>query len=317
MVNNELGPWVAGNSAILNARRRLRATATATSSWATTSMTSRAPSDLQNHGIYADTTRRRTGNVGYNWIHDITGGNLIQFNDNEGGAGSLRVAPRRHLGGLHGHHGSTTTGSRTRPSTASTSTTRAVDEGRAPTSGQIWNNVIIGTGQPPLRINSTQPTQKLWFAFNTIYNDMTAFIGGGQRLRAPEPKAGRPSAGVQQRVLQQHLHVRPEHGRRHAVVRGRRWHRGQRQTYNFKRNLYYGGGQSPDAPDTIGDATALVGDPLFTNAAAGDFTTQAGSPARKAAIQPLPSGFSVTDDFTGRDPRTNVGPTDINASISP
>jgi hypothetical protein len=42
----------------------------------------------------------------------------------------------------------------------------------------------------------------------------------------------------------------------------------------------------------------VLANPLFTNAAAAVFTTQASSPARKAATQALPPGFVVIDDFT-------------------
>jgi hypothetical protein len=72
VVNNEIGPWVAGNSAILNAAgvsghgdgmvvlgnhiHDIAGTA-----------------ELQNHGIYADTTAQNW-DVGFNWIHDVTGG---------------------------------------------------------------------------------------------------------------------------------------------------------------------------------------------------------------------------------------------------
>jgi len=60
-----------------------------------------------------------------------------------------------------------------------------------------------------------------------------------------------------------------------------------------------------------------VANPLFTNAAAGVFTTQASSPARKAATQALPSGFVVLDDFTGQQLRSSAALGDVGAFITP
>lgn len=69
--------------------------------------------------------------------------------------------------------------------------------------------------------------------------------------------------------------------------------------YDFKRNLYFANGQNASAPSTIGDLTALVANPLFTNAVGADFTIQSTSPARAAATQALPTGFVVSDDIRG------------------
>ena len=51
--------------------------------------------------------------------------------------------------------------------------------------------------------------------------------------------------------------------------------------------------------------------------AAGVFTTQASSPARKAATQALPPGFVVIDDFTEQQVRTSTALGDVGAFITP
>ncbi|HEY8023255.1 MAG TPA: hypothetical protein VIF60_01725, partial [Burkholderiaceae bacterium] len=86
VVNNELGPWIAGNSAILNAAG-VSGHGNGNKVLGNNIHDIAGTSDLQNHGIYADTTAQNW-EVAYNWIHNITGGSAVQFNDNEAGAGS-------------------------------------------------------------------------------------------------------------------------------------------------------------------------------------------------------------------------------------
>jgi len=310
VVNNELGPWVAGSSATLNAAgisghgNGMKILGNHIHNIAGTS-------ELQNHGIYGDTTAQNW-EVAYNWIHDATGGSLVQFNDNEGGAGSYALP---HGGTWQGF-----VGMRVHHNWLENAAKYGInynDQGSVKAGayeGQHWNNVIIGTALPPLRINSTQPTQRLWFAFNTVYNAMTSSSGSGNAMVRAEGWSA--EAGVANKFYDNIFVFGP------ATVAGTQWFAdvggtaATTTTYDFKRNLYYAGGQSPRAPSTIGDSTALVGNPLFTNAAAADFTTQSGSPARGAAL-PLPAGFVVLDDFTGQQPRSSGALGDVGAFISP
>lgn len=310
VVNNELGPWVAGNSATLNAAgvaghgNGMKVLGNHIHNIAGTS-------ELQNHGLYGDTTAQNW-EVAYNWIHDVSGGSLVQFNDNEGGAGSYALP--------HGGTWAGFVGMRVHHNWLENAAKYGInynDQGSVKAGtyeGQHWDNVIIGTALPPLRINSTQPTQRLWFAFNTIYNAMTASSGSGNAMVRAEGSSA--EAGVANKFYDNIFVFGPN------TVSGTQWFadvgstQASTTSYDFKRNLYYASGQSPRAPSTIGDTTALLGNPLFTTAAAGDFSTQPGSPARKAAT-PLPPGFDVLDDFTGRQLRANAGPTDIGAFVSP
>ncbi|MEO5686333.1 MAG: hypothetical protein ABIR54_03155 [Burkholderiaceae bacterium] len=311
VVNNELGPWIAGASATLNA---------AGISGHGDTMTVlgnhihdiAGTSELQNHGIYGDTTAQRW-DVGYNWIHDITGGSLVQFNDNEGGAGTY-VLP--HGGTWAGftniliHHNWL--------ENAAKYGVNFNDQGSTQVgtySGRIWNNVIIGTRQPPLRINSTQAVQQLWFAYNTVVDCMTSASGTGNGYVRQEGWASKP--GVANTFFDNVFAFGPH------TVAGTQWFANAggtlatTSTYSFKGNLYFGATQSPTAPATIGDTGAVMGDPLFTNAAGGVLTTQAGSPARKSATQPLQGTFVVTDDFTTLDARRAGTTSDVGAFVAP
>ena len=311
VVNNELGPWIAGTSATLNA-------AGISGHGDTMAVLGNhihdiaGTSDLQNHGIYADTTAQNW-DVGYNWVHDITGGSLVQFNDNEGGAGSY---PLPHGGTWAGftniliHHNWLENAAKYGINFNDQGSTKA-----GTYSGMIWNNVIIGTQQPPLRINSTQTVQQLWFAYNTVWNCMTTSSGTGNGYVRQEGWAS--AAGVNNTFYDNIFAIGPQ------TTAGMQWFANvggtlaTTATYSFKRNLYFAAAQSPAAPSTIGDSSAIVGDPLFTDAAARVFTTQAGSPARKAATQALQDAFIVNDDFTSLATRAAGTASDIGAYVSP
>jgi hypothetical protein len=310
VVNNEIGPWVAGNSQTLNAAG-ISGHGDGMVVLGNHIHDIQGLSDQQNHGIYADTTAQNW-EVAYNWIHDMTGGSLIQFNDNEGGAGSYKLP---HGGVWPGfvniliHHNWL--------ENAVKYGVNFNDQGSVKAGtydGKIWNNVIIGTQMPPLRINSTQTTQTLWFAFNTLYNDMTLFSGTGNGYVRQEGWAD--MAGVHNVFYDNVFAIGPK------TVAGTQWFANVGgtlatvKTYDFKRNLYYGDGQSPASPGTIGDTAAVVGDPQFTNAAGSDYSTRSSSPARKGATQALPSGFVVTDDFTSKVART-PGASDLGAFSAP
>jgi hypothetical protein len=310
VVNNEIGPWVAGSSAILNAAG-VSGHGDGMAILGNHIHDIAGTSDLQNHGIYADTTAQNW-EVAYNWIHDITGGSLVQFNDNEGGAGTYQMPHGGTWAGFTGilvHHNWLENAAKYGVNFNDQMSAKA-----GVYDGKIWNNVIVGTQLPPLRINSTQPTQTMWFAFNTLYNDMTTASGTGNGYVRQEGWAD--MAGVHNVFYDNVFAIGPK------TVAGTQWFANvggtaaTSKTYDFKRNLYFGDGQSPAAPGTIGDTTALVGDPQFTSATASDFSTKSTSPARKGATQALPGGFVVTDDITGKVART-PGASDLGAFSAP
>jgi hypothetical protein len=309
-VNNEIGPWVAGSSAVLNAAG-ISGHGDGNVVLGNHIHDIAGLSDLQNHGIYADTTAQNW-DVGYNYIHDITGGSLIQFNDNEAGAGTYALPHGGTWAGfvnIQIHHNWL--------EHAAKYGVNFNDQGSAKAgtySGKIWNNVIIGTALPALRINSTQPTQAIWFAYNTIYNCMTTFSGSGNGYVRQEGWSAQ--SGVNNTFYNNIFAIGPN------TTSGTQWFANvggtpaSTTTYNFKRNLYFGNAQAPTAPSSIGDSTALVANPMFSSTTSENFTTLTGSPARKAATQALPAAFTVTDDFTRESARIAGTASDIGAYVS-
>jgi len=309
VVNNELGPWVAGNSAVLNAAG-ISGHGDTIQIYGNHIHDIAGLSDLQNHGIYADTTAQNW-DVGWNWIANATGGSAIQFNDNEGGAGTYTLPHGGTWAGFTGikiHHNWVQNAAKYGVNFNDQGSTQA-----GTYSGMIWDNVIIGTGLPPLRINSTQPTQKLWFAYNTVYDAMTTSSGTGNAYVRNEGFG--QGSGINN-VFYDNIFAFGPH-----TVAGTQWFAdvggtpASTTTYSFKNNLYSGTTLAPALPSTIGDLLALIVDPLFTNASSGVFTTGSTSPARKSANQALPSGFTVTDDFAGTWRGTGVS--DIGAYYTP
>jgi hypothetical protein len=310
VVNNEMGPWVTGSSAVINAGG-VTGHGDGVVVLGNHIHDIAGTADLQNHGIYADTTAQNW-EVAYNWIHDVTGGNHIQFNDNEGGAGTYVLPHGGTWQGFTGiliHHNWLENAAKYGVNFNDQQSTKA-----GAYDGRIWNNVIIGTQLPPLRINSTQPIQTLSFAFNTLYNDMTTSSATGNGYVRQEGWSD--MAGVHNVFYDNIFAIGPR------TTAGTQWFANVGgtsatvKTYDFKRNLYFANGQPTALPGTIGDTAAVVGDPLFTNVAGNDFSTQSASPARKGATQSLPSNFVVTDDITGMVARS-PGASDLGAFSAP
>jgi len=307
VVNNELGPWTAGPSPTLNAAG-VSGHGDGMIVLGNHIHDIEGTSELQNHGIYADTTAQNW-DVGYNWIHGMTGGSLIQFNDNEGGAGSYRLPNGetwRGFVGIRIHH-----------NWLEDSVKYAVnfnDQGSVKGGeyeARIWNNVIIGTGWQPLRINSTQPTQKLWFAYNTLYDDMQEAQKPGAGYISLEAWSDKAENKYYDNIFAFGSHTSPST----QWMSNSGAKPGGPANNDLKNGLYWPKKLDPNDPITYGDSAAIIGNPLFVDPAHGDFTTKSGSPARHAANRALPNGFVVDDDFTTLDPRAPVG-SDIGAYIS-
>jgi hypothetical protein len=296
-VNNELGPWVAGNSEILNAAgvsghgfnnkvlgnhiHDIQGTA-----------------DLQNHGIYADSTAQNW-EVAYNWIHDMVGGSLVQFNDNQGLAGSARVKHNNPDGSVTHATWRGFTGIRIHHNWLENAAKYGInfnDQGSTHMGayeGQSWNNVIIGTKLYPIRINSTQTSQKLWFAYNTIYNCSTS-SGAYSTIVDDEGFGSGPQITNKfyDNIFAFGPNTSPD-----TVWLVDYSTPSTPTSYEFKRNLYFTNGESAPDPSELGDGLAISADPLFADPGASNYSLKAGSPAIDAGVA-LPAGFTnVVDDF--------------------
>ncbi|MFZ6680133.1 choice-of-anchor Q domain-containing protein [Undibacterium sp. Tian12W] len=288
VVNNELGPWIAGNSATLNAAgvsghgKGNRVLGNNIHDIAGTS-------ELQNHGIYADTTAQ-DWEVAYNWIHNITGGSAVQFNDNEGGAGSYTLP--------HGGIWQGFTGIRIHHNWLENAAKYGInfnDQGsthKGTYEAQSWNNVITGTKLYPIRINSTATIQNMWFAYNTVYNAMTGASGNKAYVMDEGFGSG---AGIRNKFYNNIFAFGPD------TQPGTTWlidysTPSTTTSYDFKQNLYFSNGQTAPTPGTLGDNLAISGNPQFKNAASANYTLLATSPAVDAATQP--GIFAVNDDIS-------------------
>ncbi|MFZ6658950.1 choice-of-anchor Q domain-containing protein [Undibacterium sp. TJN19] len=285
VVNNELGPWIAGNSVTLNAAG-VSGHGNGNKVLGNNIHDIAGTSELQNHGIYADTTAQNW-EVAYNWIHNITGGSAVQFNDNEGGAGSVTLP--------HGGIWQGFTGIRIHHNWLENAAKYGInfnDQGsthKGTYEAQSWNNVITGTKLYPIRINSTATTQNMWFAYNTVYNAMTGASGNKAYIMDEGFGSG---AGIRNKFYNNIFAFGPD------TQAGTTWlidysTPSTTTSYDFKQNLYFSNGQTVALPAVLGDNLAISASPQFRNASTGDYSLLATSPAADAATQ---AGLFVVND---------------------
>jgi hypothetical protein len=307
IVNNELGPWPAGSSATLNSAG-VAGYGDGMQVLGNYIHDIEATSEQQNHGLYAATTAQNW-NVAYNWIQNTVGGSLIQFNDNLGGAGTM-VLPDGSVWqgfvGIRVHHNWLENSAKY---AVNFNDQNSVKKGTY--EAQIYDNVIVGSGWQPLRINSTAPVQKLWFAYNTLFDDMRNHQKPGAGYVGLEAFSDKASNKYFNNIFAFGPNTSPSTqwlSNSGALPGGP-------ANNDMKNNLYSQQDLNPLDPITYGDTAAVIGGAKFTDAPHEDFTTGKNSPARNAANQALPSGFVVGNDFTTLVTRPPTG-SDIGAYIS-
>jgi hypothetical protein len=166
---------------------------------------------------------------------------------------------------------------------------------------RAWNNVIMGTKLPPVRMSSSATTMDITLAYNTIYNAMVSNSGSGNGYFRNE---GKGSGAI--RVYDNLLAFGT------GTIGGTSWfydYSGTSSGWAFKNNLYWDAGKGAAAPSS--DTAKVSGDPLFSNAAGGNLSLTSGSPAVNKALQALP--FTVTDDMSALVARPSGGANDIGA----
>lgn len=161
VTNNELGPWpVSGVSAaraagIAGSGARMRLRGNHIHHIAGTSA-------LENHGIYNDNLSDDF-EIAYNWIHDITGGSLIQWYD------SVGVGPCFKNQNVH-HNWLEVSGK------------YGLNVAQGMVSGRIWRNVIIGAKLSGLRFDiegSESRGMALTVDENVFFDNDRVFSGSG------------------------------------------------------------------------------------------------------------------------------------------
>jgi Divergent InlB B-repeat domain len=240
---------------------------------------------LENHGIYID-SGGSNWKVAYNWIHDITGGNLIQLYDNVGLAGNNYPGfPAGWTGftGIQIHH-----------NWLENSGKYGLNLSLGMQSGAIWNNLIIGATYSGLRLDTISKNMDWTVAYNTFYDNDRVASGSGNAQVLNTWGNYNPTGTV--RVYDNIFAAGPRTVRSGSYYQNA----GDGDAYmDLKRNLWFDNGYgwaafacSACKPDTL----ALYGSPRFTAAGATDFSLQMGSPAINTGTQAV--SISVNNDFT-------------------
>lgn len=303
IVGNDFGPWVAGNSPVLNC-----AAISGEGNFIYIAFNKmhdiEGTVDLQNHGIYAGTSSYGW-EICYNWIFNCVGGSHIQFNDSDGGS-NIFLTPYGVWTGF--------TNIKIHNNWMENAAKYAItfSDSGGTTHGELdfqaWNNIIVKTQLAPLRLQTVTDTSDCTYAFNTVYNCCTLSSATGNAYLRNEGVQTSPNHII--RAYNNIFAFGPD------TVSGCSWLIADAEGfggvtgYALSRNLYFANGQSPaNAPDGSG----IYADPLFNNAAAGDFSLQTGSPALNVGTQSLPAGLVVQDDFSGLNTRRYGGAPDIGA----
>jgi hypothetical protein len=291
VVNNELGPWPSTPAAPNNAKA-----GGVSGHGDGTAILGNHIHDIacgdgafENHGIYVDTDGQNW-DIGYNWIHDIPGGNLIQLHDSVGGVTGI-IGSRIHHNWLEnsGKYG--------------------LNLANAALTGAIWNNVVIGAKFSGLRIDTMEQGLDWTIAFNTVYDNDRSFSGSGN-AHVLNTWGAHGAAGTI-RIYDNIFAAGP-----HTITGGDYYvNSGESDVYmDFKRNLWWdnGYGWSAFSCDLCSpDSLALYGDPKFTAAGAGNLKLLPASPAVGTGTQSVP--ITVADDFTALVARPAAGNRDLGA----
>ncbi len=292
VVNNELGPWPA---AIHSLAAGVAGHGNGTKVLGNHIHDIACTGALENHGIYAD-SGASNWEIGYNWIHDITGGNLIQLYDNVGLAGNNYVGfPSGWVGftGMQLHH-----------NWLDGSGKYGLNMADGIVSGAIWNNVIAHSTYAGLRINTISKNMDLTVAFNTFYDNDRVVSGSGNAQVLNTWGNYNPSGTI--RIYDNIFAAGSDTVKTSSFYANT----GNADSYlDFKRNLYWDNayGWGGFSRDTL----AIMGDPKFTAATGGNLTLATGSLAVDQGTQAV--AISVTDDITVRVSRPQGGAKDLGA----
>lgn len=278
VVNNELGPWP---SAINSKGAGVSGHGSNVKVLGNHIFGMACTGALENHGVYVDSGATQW-EIAYNWVHDITGGNLIQFFDNVGLAGNNYVgfpAGWQGFTGMQVHHnwleGSGKYGLNLAPGIVS---------------GEIWNNVIARASYAGVRIDTISKNMDLSIAFNTFYDNDRLSSGSGNAQVLNTWGNYNPTGTI--RLYNNIFAAGPST----IAISTFYENVGSSDAYlDFKRNLYWDAnhGWGVLARDPLG----LYGDPRFVAATSGNLRLFAASPAIDAGTQPV--SFAASDDLSG------------------
>lgn len=215
-----------------------------------------------NHGMYYDTGCDDL-EVAYNVVYNCLGGNMCQFFDNLG---------IDEMTGVLFHHNWFELGNR-----------YGLNLADGLVSGKFWNNVVIGTDFSGIRINTGGFTgHDIEIVHNTVYDCARVSTAVNAHVQNSWNTGPANSLKFQHNIIM----AGPNTNGSAAYYADD----GDDSGVTMAKNLWFGEGAVPAK-----DSTGITGDPLFTNAAARDFSVGSSSPALNAATATM--DFSVTNDF--------------------
>jgi hypothetical protein len=298
IVGNEAGPWVAGDSPVLNCAG-ISGEGNYLYALGNHIHHIEGTSALQNHGIYPG-TNSYGWTLDYNWIHDIPGGSCLSFNDSDGGTGTFDTP----FGTWTGFTNIKIRHNWLENPAKYILSFNDIGSGLGDLEFQFTNNMCIGSGLPPLHTGTTTQTSDGTIAFNTFYNNNTTPSGGNAIFRND---GWQHTPGHSIKIYDNIISHGPD------TAPGTGWLNDTTGFSNgiaWARNLYYNNGDTTVPAPTM-DSLAVVGDPKFVDRTGGDFTLQSSSPAINAGTQVLPTGVLVNDDYSSLITRQPGGAPDL------
>lgn len=167
VVNNELGPWP---SAINSKAAGVSGHGDGTKVLGNHIHHMACTGAQENHGVYVD-SGGSNWEIGYNWIHDITGGNLIQFFDNLGLAGTNQVGSPPNWKGFAGMN--------VHQNWLENCGKYGLNMADSILSGTVTKNIVIGATFAGLRINTISKGMDMTFSQNLFYDNDRVASGSG------------------------------------------------------------------------------------------------------------------------------------------
>jgi hypothetical protein len=296
VVNNEAGPWLSTNQPPNNSKGAgFSGHGDGTKVYGNNFHDMGCTGAQENHGVYIDSGGMNT-EIAYNWIHDISGGNLIQFFDNVGLAGNsyTNFPPNwKGFAGMSVHH-----------NWMENSAKYGLNMADGLLTGQVFDNVVIGAAFSGLRINTISKNMDMTFAFNTFYDNDKKASGSGNGQVLNTWGNYNPTGAL--RIYDNIFAAGP-----HTIAGSDYYvNAGAEDNYlDFKRNLWFDAGHGWGGFGR--DASGIFADPLFVDSAGADFHLQAASRAVDAGTQAIP--FMIVNDFDGITARPQGPAMDIGA----
>jgi VCBS repeat-containing protein len=301
VVGNEIGPWIAGDSPVLNCAG-ITGEGNYVEALGNYIHDIEGTAAQQNHGLYPG-TNSYGWTIAYNWIENITGGSHLSFNDSDGGTGTFETPFGTWMGftNIKIHH------NWMEGSAKYSVSFNDVGAQQGQLDARIYNNVIIGTGLPPFHLGTTTATADVVVAFNTIYDCNRTVTGGNAVVRND---GWMHTPGRQWSMYNNIIAFGPN------TVPGTGWLNdttGFSDGIVWSRNLYWVNGDTTSPAPPSSDALAVIGDPKFVDPTVMNLKLQSSSPAVNAGTQALPADLIMADDFTCQLTREPGGAPDIGA----